>query len=361
MIPIANPDLSGNEEKYLIDAFRSGYISSRGDYIQRFENSFSEFVNSKYSVSVFNGTVALQLVVAAMGIGRDDEVIMPVTSFIATANAVRHAGAKPVFVDINSDDWCINVDEIEGKITDKTKAIMAVHLYGHPAPMTALKNLANRYGLYLIEDCAEAHGATYEGIPVGAIGDAGTFSFFGNKIMTTGEGGMVTTNSKELYERMLILKNHGSDASRSYWHPIAGFNYRMTNLQAAIGLAQLERIDEFLNKRQKIFDFYDENLAKLGFTLQPKKSNVKCAPWMYSALLPRGSINLEQFREALRVNGVDSRPLFSPMSIMPPYENGVIYKNADHIAKDGFNLPTSPMLSSVELGSIMSAIKKVIA
>lgn len=360
MIPIANPDLTGNEEKYLLDAFRSGFISSQGDYIPRFEQGFAKFIRVEYALSVFNGTVALQLAIAAMGIGPGDEVIMPVTSFIATANSVKHAGATPVFVDISLDDWCIDVRKIEEKITNKTKAILVVHLYGHPAPMRELQETARKHGLYLIEDCAEAHGAIYEGMPVGSIGDVGTFSFFGNKIMTTGEGGMVTTRSKELFNKMRVLKNHGSDPARNYWHPVAGFNYRITNLQAAIGLAQLERVEYFLNRRRDICDFYDASLAGLGLIFQPKLNNIECAPWMYSALLTEKHIPVDEFRERLKFEGIDTRPLFSPMNKMPPYQDSVEYKNAERLGRYGFNLPTSPTLNDDTLEQIILAIKKVI-
>lgn len=360
MIPIANPDLSGNEEKYLIDAFRSGYISSRGDYIPRFEERFSKFIGVEYSLSVFNGTVALQLAIAALGITQGDEVIMPVTSFIATANAVKHAGATPVFVDISLDDWCIDSKKIEDKVTDKTKAILVVHLYGHPASMRELKTIAEKYGLYMIEDCAEAHGAKYEGVPVGSIGDVGTFSFFGNKIMTTGEGGMITTRSEDLYNKMQILKNHGSDPSKNYWHPVAGFNYRMTNLQAAIGLAQLERVEGFIDKRKRICKYYNSKLSELGFRFQPQLKNVDCAPWMYSALLTDHHLPLDEFREQLKLAGVDTRPLFSPMNHMPPYADAIEYENAKFLAAYGFNLPTSSTLNDADLDQIVWAIKKVI-
>lgn len=314
----------------------------------------------EYALSVFNGTVALQLAIAAMGIRFGDEVIMPVTSFIATANSVRHAGATPIFVDISPDDWCIDVHKIEEKITNKTKAILVVHLYGHPAPMRELIGIAEKHGLYLIEDCAEAHGAMYEGMPVGSIGDVGTFSFFGNKIMTTGEGGMVTTKSQDLFNKMRILKSHGSDPARNYWHPVAGFNYRMTNLQAAIGLAQLERVEYFLNRRRRICDFYNANLASFGLIFQPKKNNIDSAPWMYSALLTDNHIPVDEFRERLKFEGVDTCPLFSPMNKMPPYQDSIEYKNAERLAMYGFNLPTSPTLNDDDLEKIIFGIKKVL-
>ena len=247
--PVAIPNLNGNEFKYLTDAFLSTWISSSGKYIDKFESEFSSYSDCTYGVTVSNGTVALHLALVALGISEGDEVIIPDLTFAATINAVLHANATPVIVDIGKDSWCISPDEIKKAITSKTKAIIPVHLYGQPCDMGAIMKIAKKYNLKVIEDCAEAHGAMYGDKKVGSFGDIGCFSFYGNKVITTGEGGMCTTNNSELNNKMRILRDHGMSATKRYWHDIVGYNYRMTNLQAAIGLAQLERIEDIHKNR----------------------------------------------------------------------------------------------------------------
>jgi perosamine synthetase len=356
-IQIAKPSLSGNERKYLLDAFDSGYVSSIGAYVGAFEKAFAKYLNVPFSESVSNGTVALHLAYSALGLKVGDEIIMPVTSFIATANAAHHMGVKPVFVDISEENWCIDENLIEEKITKNTKAIVVVHLYGNAAAMDKIMSIANQYNLPVIEDCAEAVGAKFNGRLVGTFGSIATFSFFGNKIITTGEGGMVTTTDPILAEKIKILKNHGQDPSVRYFYPVAGFNYRMTNLQAAIGLAQLERINDFIAERIRVCDFYDHHLAQLGFSLQPKPKNSAFSPWMYSALLPNSpestSISLMNY---LADKGVETRPLFRPMSEMPPYIEHSVFPVASAISKLGFSLPTRVDLLNEQLTYIVNAI-----
>jgi len=248
-IPIAQPSLNGNELKYVTDALLSTWISSTGKYIDQFENDFSKYIDMRYGVSTSNGTTALHLALMALDIGEGDEVIIPDLTFAATINAVLHANATPVVVDVSEESWCIDPIEIQKAITPKTKAIIPVHLYGQPCEMDAIMSIAKKYNLKVVEDCAEAHGATYRDKKVGSFGDISCFSFFANKIITTGEGGMCLTNSKEIDVKLRQLRDHGMSKEKKYWHDMVGYNYRMTNIQAAIGCAQLERIDEILSWR----------------------------------------------------------------------------------------------------------------
>ena|SRR5579872_5902227 len=256
MIPISKPVISPREIQYVTDAVSSGWVSSQGHYLEQFEQKFAEFCNVKHCISTANGTVAIHLALMVLDIGPGDEVIVPDLTFAATANAVILAGAKPVIVDVCKDDWCIDPESVLKNITSKTKAIIPVHLYGHPCKMDELYKIAQDYHLKIIEDAAEAHGAEYRGKRVGGLGDCATFSFYGNKIITTGEGGCITTHSDSIAERARLLRDHGMKKERRYWHTEVGYNYRITNLQAALGLAQLERINDFLADRKRILETY---------------------------------------------------------------------------------------------------------
>jgi len=259
-IPISKPSITKKEIAYVTDAVRSGWVSSLGKYIDMFEEKFAAYCGTKYAVATSNGTTALHLVLAALGITARDEVIISDLTFVATGNAVKYTGAKVVTVDIEEETLCIKPEAIKKAITSKTKAIIPVHLYGHPANMEEINKIAKKHNLFVIEDAAEAHGAEVNGKKVGSLGHAGVFSFYGNKIITTGEGGMITTNDEELYKKMRYLRDHAMSKEKRYWHTEVGFNYRMTNLQAALGVAQLERIDELLAKKEEIFKWYQEGL-----------------------------------------------------------------------------------------------------
>ncbi len=342
-VPVAHPQLQGNEFKYLIDAFLSTWISSKGEYIDRFEKDFSEYCQCQYGVTTSNGTVALHLALVALGIDSGDEVIVPDITFAATINAVLYTGAKPVIVDIEKDGWCISPEEIEKAITPKTKAIIPVHIYGQPCDMEKINAIAKKRGLYVIEDCAEAHGAEFDGKRVGSMGDIGCFSFFGNKVITTGEGGCCVTNNKELYDRMRLLRDHGMSVSRKYYHEMVGFNYRMTNLQAAIGCGQLEQIDKIHEMRNKLDVLYRTKLESLSF-MEMQKINLnkrKKITWLFTVL-----VNDFEKREwcikKLKEAGIDSRPFFIPLSEMDIYKEYVFSnKNSKEISKRGLNLPTA--------------------
>jgi len=338
--PVAQPDLGGNELKYVTDAVLSTWISSAGKYIDEFENGFAKFCDCKYGVATSNGTVAIHLALLAVGIEPGDEVIVPDFTFAATANAVLHANAKPVIVDIDPITWCIDPIEIEKAITPKTKAIIPVHVYGQPCDMDSIMAIAKKYNLKVIEDCAEAHGAKYKGKVVGSFGDVSCYSFFGNKILTTGEGGMCVTNSESINDMMRVLRDHGMNKQKKYWHDIVGYNYRMTNLQAALGCAQLERIGELINQRNAVEQKYRSVLNEFSLIRwQENVSDREKVTWLVSAWLPNGG--RDRLFEELKKNQIDVRPFFYPMSEMPLYKPYVFSAtNSQKISKLGFNLPT---------------------
>ena len=299
------------------------------------------------ALTVSNGTTALHLALASLGLGPGDEVIVPDLTFVASANAVVYTRAKPVFADIEPDTWCIDPLSVKQKITAKTKAIMPVHLYGHPARMDEILKLASGHGLYVVEDAAEAHGAEYKGKKVGSIGDVGIFSMYGNKIMTTGEGGMLTTNSLEIYERAKQLRDHAMSAEKKYWHTAVGFNYRLTNLQAALGLAQLERIEELIQRRRQIFDWYGSFLDDVpSIDLNPEQPWAKNVFWMTCLLCNGEHPSLrDNLMQKLRQRGVDTRPFFYPISSLPMYGGQCTNPVTADISRRGLNLPSGPSLT----------------
>ena len=348
--PVAIPNLNGNEFKYLTDAFMSTWISSSGEYIVRFEEEFSKYSDCKYGVAVSNGTVALHLALVVLGIGEGDEVIVPDLTFAATINTVLHAGATPVIVDVEEDSWCIDPKAIERAITPKTKAIIPVHLYGQSCDMATIMEIAKQYNLKVIEDCAEAHGAMFDGKKVGSFGDIGCFSFYGNKVITTGEGGMCTTNNEELNSKIRVLRDHGMSKTKRYWHDVVGYNYRLTNLQAAIGVAQLERIDNIHTNRRQYENSYKEVLKDTkSFTFQKDLPNRQRITWLVSILLD-DSIDRDSYILKLKNHGIDARPFFYPLSDMEIYAK---YCKEDteishKLSKIGLNLPTYETLKSAD-------------
>lgn len=341
-IPISQPSITQKEIDYVTDAVTSTWISSLGKYIDRFEAEFAEFCQTRYAICVSNGTVAIQLSLTAHGIGKGDEVIIPNLSFIATANAVLHCNATPVFADIDPYNLCIDPKAIEALITPKTKAIMPVHLYGHPAQMDVILEIANKYGLWVIEDAAEAHGARVKGKRVGSWGHCATFSFYGNKNLTTGEGGMITTDDEDFYNRCKYLRDHAMSKEKRYWHTAPGFNFRMTNIQAAIGCAQLERSTDIFNKRQQIFKWYNKYLpVKEGISLNRTNTWATNAYWLICLEnINWNAFERDQFMIELKKRGVDSRPYFYPMSEMPYINEKVDTPFTDSVYQKGINLPT---------------------
>jgi len=360
-IPVSKPEITFSDEAYVNEAVRSGWVSSLGEFINKFEKNFSNFCNTKYALTVSNGTVGLHLSLVALGIKPGDEVIIPDLTFIATANAVSYTGAIPVLADIELDSLCICTKSIEKLITSKTKAIIAVHLYGHPANMTGINRLAKKYGLYVIEDAAEAHGAKIGDQKVGSFGDIGVFSLYGNKIITTGEGGVITTNNKKLYNKMTFLRDHAMSSDKRYWHTEIGFNYRMTNLQAALGVGQLERISEILKKREFIFEWYSEELINVPeIRLNSTKEGYKNAYWLIYIVLPKlNDKKRNTLMSKLKEYNIDSRPFFYPMSQLPMYKTNTP-DSVNYIFEKGINLPTFNEITREQVRYICNSLKSVL-
>lgn len=337
-----------------MDCIESGWISSTGSYIDRFEEAFASFCGVEHALACSNGTVALHLALLGLGVGPGDEVIVPTLTYVATANAVTYCGARPVFVDSERETWNLDVGQIGEKLTTRTKGIIVVHLYGHPVDMDPVLELARKKGLFVIEDAAEAPGARYRGKPVGSLGDVATFSFYGSKVLTTGEGGMVVTNRRDLAARIRLLKGQGMEPSRRYWFPVVGYNYRLTNVAAAIGLAQLEKIAWHLQRRQEIAAIYHQYLDRLPtVTYQPEKHWARNVYWMNCMVLGEGvGISRDRLMADLAEAGIETRPFFHPMHILPMYRplcEGQSFVVADGLSIRGLNLPTSASMSDEDV------------
>jgi len=360
-IPVAEPSLGEKELSYVTECVLTGWVSSAGKFVTQFEEMFAQFCNTNYAIATSSGTTALHLALLTLDIGPGDEVIVPTFSFIASANAVVYTGATPVFVDSEWNSWNIAPDLIEAAITSKTKAIMPVHIYGNPANMDPILEIAKRYNLAVIEDAAEAHGARYRGVPVGSIGDIGTFSFYGNKIITTGEGGMIVTNRADFAEKMRVLRDHGMSPQKRYWHPVLGFNYRLTNIQAALGVAQIEKIEAILNAKRDIAQIYYNGLKKLpGVTMPPGYPWTESVCWLFSILVDEQAFGKtrDQVMLALKDQGIDTRPLFPPIHTQPIYATGQEFPVAEALAQNGLSIPSSTRLNEADLEHVMEALKK---
>jgi len=355
-IPIYQPDLSGNEKKYVNECLDTSWISSRGRFVTEFEQRFSEFIDVEHSASVCNGTVALHLALLALGIGPGDEVIVPTLTYIASVNAIAYTGATPVFADSVRSTWQLDPEDVRRHITPRTKAIMPVHLYGQSCDMDALMAIAKEHRLFIVEDCAEAFGTTYKGRHVGTFGDISTFSFFGNKTITTGEGGMVVSNDKTLIERARHLKGQGLAAHREYWHDVVGYNYRMTNIEAAIGLAQLERANEFIDRKRELARLYAKGLAQLPVEIHAEAADTRHSYWMFSILVAHPDLR-EPLRTHLANAGIETRPLFYPAHTMPMYaRNYRKHRVAEDLAWRGINLPSWPGMSAAQVDTVTASI-----
>jgi perosamine synthetase len=358
-IPVYQPALNGNEKKYVNECLDTTWISSKGKFIDEFESSFANFIGVKYAASVSNGTVALHLAMIALGIGPGDEVIVPSLTYISSVNAIVYVGATPVFIDSLPDTWQMDQADLKRKITARTKAVMAVHLYGHPCEIELIDEICKANGLFLIEDCAEALGSKYADRHVGTYGDISTFSFYGNKTITTGEGGMVVTNDETLFDRSVHFKGQGLAKHRQYWHDVIGYNYRMTNICAAIGLAQLEQIDGFLKRKREIAKFYEQNIINPKIEFHKEKAGITHSYWMCSILTPDSTLR-EELRENLAKEGVETRPLFYPVHTMPMYSQKFQkIPVAENLGWRGINLPSYPGLSNEELGLICGIINQL--
>lgn len=359
-LPVAAPAFVGNEKRYVLECLESGWVSSIGRFIGEFEQRFAEFCGVKHAISCCNGTVALHLALLALGIKRGDEVIVPTFTFVATANAVTYCGATPIFVDCDAGYWGVTADRIEAKMTDRVKAVVVVHMYGQPCDMAPIREVADRYGVPVIEDAAQAHGARYKGEVTGSLGTLGTFSFYGNKILTSGEGGMVVTNHDDLAGAVRLLKGQGMDPARRYWFPILGYNYRMTNIEAAIGLAQLEKAAWHLQKREQVASWYRAGLEGVeGVSLQQEMDWGRSSHWMVSVLLG-GGIDRDAVMHALLASGIETRPFFIPMHRLPIYESIIEdpFLNADSISRRGINLPSGASLDEKAVERVVDRLKR---
>ena len=360
--PLARPSLGSSERDFLLEAFDSGWISSSGEFITRFQNEFSNYIGTKYGVATSNGTTALHLALVALGIREGDEVIVPDLTFVAPANMVLLSGGRPVLADSNKEYFGVDANTIKQRLTNRTKAVMVVHLYGHPVDLDPIVELCESRNLILIEDCAEAHGALYKGKRIGSFGRISCFSFYGNKLLTTGEGGMCVTSDPILEDKMRLFRDHGADRKVHFWHPVAGFNYRMTNMQAAIGCAQLKSLEKRIEKYRKIGHAYTSNLVESfgdKVTPHPEMSWAKCVFWMYTCLMnDLDPPKREKLQAFLTTQGVETRPIFYPISKLPPYQK---YKVNNHVAIElsnkGISFPTYEELEEADVETICESVK----
>jgi perosamine synthetase len=356
-IPLYQPSLTGNEKKYVNECLDSTWISSKGHFVGEFESRFAEYTGIRHAAAVCNGTAALHVALLALGIGPGDEVIVPTLTYIASVNAIAYTGATPVFTDSLNDTWQIDPKAVEQNITERTRAVMAVHLYGHPCDMERIAVLAKKNGLFVIEDCAEAFGSRYKGLHVGGFGDIATFSFYGNKTITTGEGGMVMTHDETLHDRAVHFKGQGLAKHREYWHDVIGYNYRMTNICAALGVAQLEQADAFLARKRRIAESYRRGLQDLPVIVHGEHGDVHHSYWMVSILVERAE-QRDRLREVLAASGIETRPLFCPVHTMPMYAAKFQrHAVAESLGWRGINLPSWPGMTDEQVQYICGEIR----
>jgi len=355
-IPVYQPSIGSKEKENVLDCLDSSWISSKGKYIGLFEAEFAKFIGSKYAATVSNGTVALHLALLAIGIKEGDEVIVPALTYVASVNAIQYIGAKPVFIDSLMDTWQLDPEDLERKITSKTRAIMVVHIYGMACDMDKIMSIARAHKLKVVEDCAEAFGTKFKDKYVGTFGDIAAFSFFGNKTITTGEGGMVVSNSKKIIDLAVRIKGQGLAKNTEYWHDIIGYNYRMTNICAAIGLAQLSRAPSFIDRKRKLAELYKKYLADLPIKLLDEPKDVYGTFWMISLIFDN-SATRSKVRKILSDNGIETRPVFFPINTLPMYKDGVVFKNATYLSQRGINLPSYPDLTDDQVKNICNLIR----
>jgi perosamine synthetase len=353
--PVAAPDLGGREKQYVNECLDTTWISSAGRFIGDFEAALAQYTGAAHAIVCSNGTVALHLAMHMLDLQPGDEVIVPSLTYVATANAVAYCGATPVFADSEPDTWCISPASIERLIGPRTRAIVPVHLYGHPCDMEAIGELAAKHGLAVVEDAAESLGSTLHERHTGTFGQSGIFSFFGNKTITTGEGGAIVTDDGELAARIRLHRGQGMDPSRRYWHTVIGFNFRMTNIEAAIGLAQMERIDDLVGRRRAIAKEYCRHLSRRpGLQLPIERAGVHSSFWMTSVLVPPG-VSRDGVMADMSRRGVETRPIFYPVHEFPMYRHCRTDRHcpmAVEIARRGLSLPTSTYLSDDDIAEI---------
>ncbi len=367
MIPVNEPLLDGREKELLMECINSGWISSDGPFVGQFEQKFAGYIGASHGIAVCNGTAALETALFAAGIKRGDEVTMPAFTIISCALAVLRLGGIPVLVDAEPDTWNMDVSQIESRITSKTKAIMPVHIYGHPVDMDPLLSIAKKHGLIVIEDAAEVHGAEYKKKKCGSLGHISAWSFYANKIITTGEGGMVLTSDREMARRASSFRNLCFRPERRFYHTELGYNFRMTNLQAAIGLAQLERINEFVKKKREIGEYYQKGLKSIkGIKLQIEKPWAKMVYWMYCIELdPSIGVDAKTMMQKLGERHIGSRPFFLGLHEQPALHELGMFCNERHpvterISRQGLYLPSGMALTKGQVDEVVSAVKNIL-
>lgn len=361
-IELDAPNIGASEKKYINEAVDSGFVSTFGPYVPAFEDRFADYLGANRAVSMQSGTAALHIALYEMGIKAQDEVIVPVLTFIASINPAVYLGAEPVFVDVDIDTWNIDPQEIIKKITGRTKAIIPVHLYGNPCNMDAVMEISRKYNLYVVEDATQSLGVKYKGRSTGTFGDLGCFSFNGNKTMTTGGGGMVVGDNRNRLEHIKFLVNQARDESKGYYHPEVGFNYRMTNIEAALGLAQMDRLDEFLARKQRFNRIYREELGKIdSIQFQREYNGAEVFYWLTCVLFEE-DIDVSGLQKKLKEKGIPTRRIFMPIVEFPPYRayRKEEYKNAYHIYERGLCLPSSTLNKEEDIYFVCKAIKELI-
>lgn len=366
MIPVCEPLLAGKEIEYVINAVRSNWISSQGRYVEEFEEKFAAYCGCRYGITTTNGTTALHLALATLGIREGDEVIVPTYTMAATVMAIVYVGATPVLVDSECDTGNIDVKQIEGKITSRTKAVLPVHIYGHPCDMDEIIKIGRKYHLFIIEDAAEAHGAEYKGRRAGSMSDIGCFSFYANKIITTGEGGMIVTNNANLADQARRLKDLAHSKEERFVHTDIGFNFRMTNVQAAIGLAQLERIDILREMRRQNAYYYNSRLKSIpGIQIPTEREWAKSVYWMYAITIKNEfGLSRNQLMDELKKRDIQTRAFFIPMHLQPCFLNmglfkGETYPIAEDLGQRGLYLPSGSGLTKEQKDYICDSINLI--
>lgn len=357
----AGPSISHREIRYVTDAVTSGWNQKSYYYMRKFEKEFAKYIGVKYARSTSGGTGALWLGLAALGVGEGDEVIIPEITYFACSDVVMLLGAKPVFVDILKDTWCIDPEKLEKAITKKTKAIMPVHIYGNPAEMNEVMKIAKKHHLYVVEDACPAVGTLYKRKKPGSFGEVGAFSFQGAKIMVSGFGGMIVTNNEGLYKKILYLNNHGEDIEKKFWQTSVGYTFEMSNIACALGLAQLERIESFVAKKRKIFDWYHRRLGDIdGISMNFERPGTRSNKWMTSIILDKDfGVTRDDFRNRLKKEGIDTRPFFYPISMFPMYDKQDT-PVAHHVGLNGVNLPSGLNLKEKQTDFISKKIRKIL-
>lgn len=357
-IPVYRPELGGNEMAYVQQCLESTWISSKGEFIDRFQGDFARFIGTEHVVAVTNGTVALHLALLGVGIGPGDEVIVPTLTYVAPVNAIRYAGATPVFADADAQTWQIDPSHVARLITPRTRAVLAVHTYGQACDLAALGALCRKHGLRLIEDCAEAFGTRVGTRHVGTFGDVATFSFFGNKTVTTGEGGMVVSRDAKVHALICKLRGQGLAGEKEYWHDVVGYNYRITNICAAIGVAQMERADELIARKRSLAEKMRAAMADLPLTFHLEQPGTTHSFWMISALA-RDEAERDSLRKSLRLEGVETRPVFHPAHTLPMYAaNQTGLDVSVDLAARGLNLPSWPGLTDAQVEEIAAIARR---